>query len=397
MSTAFSLAQALVATQRLVLKLGSQMLVDTEGNLCLERLSALVAQCAQWRQANPKRQLVLVSSGAIALGRGRLGWPLQQTLQRVQKQACAAAGQPYLMQTYQALFEEHGLGVAQVLLNPHDFSQRWRYLSAQQVIEELLSRGVVPILNENDALSDSALFEPNSDVMGTSFGDNDKLAALVAAQLKADTLLVLSNVEGIFTANPFEDPSAQRLVCVEDLEALKQVATAGKSSSGRGGMASKIEAVALAAQCGTHVVVASGLVPNAMGRVLQFSGPNEAFEATAIRAQPQTAGTGMKRWIGLASGYHGVLQVNEGAKQALLNDGASLLAVGLTAVLGDFAAQQVVSLQGEDEQEFARGVVGFGAQLLQRMVGLQSQQVALLLGAEAAQQPVVHRDKLFLF
>jgi glutamate 5-kinase len=105
----------------------------------------------------------------------------------------------------------------------------------------------------------------------------------------------------------------------------------------------------------------------------------------------------MKRWIGLASGYHGVLQVNEGAKQALLNEGASLLAVGLTAVLGEFAAQQVVSVQGEDEQEFARGVVGFGSQLLQRMVGLQSQQVAQLLGAEAAQQPVVHRDKLFLF
>jgi glutamate 5-kinase len=397
MPPVFSLAQALAATQRLVLKLGSQMLVDAEGNLCLERLKALVAQCAQWRQANPKRQLVLVSSGAIALGRGKLGWPLQQALQRVQKQACAAAGQPYLMQTYQALFEAHGLGVAQVLLNPHDFSQRWRYLSAQQVMEELLSRGVVPILNENDALSDSALFEPNSDVMGTSFGDNDKLAALVAAQLKADTLLVLSNVEGIFTANPFEDPSAKRLACVEDLEALKQVATAGKSASGRGGMASKIEAVALAAQCGTHVVVASGLLPNAMGRVLQFNGPNEAFEATAIKAQPQTTGTGMKRWIGLASGYHGVLQVNEGAKQALLNEGASLLAVGLTAVLGDFAAQQVVSVQGEDEQEFARGVVGFGSQLLQRMVGLQSQQVAQLLGAEAAQQPVVHRDKLFLF
>ncbi|MCS6266229.1 MAG: glutamate 5-kinase [Vampirovibrio sp.] len=386
--------QTLKNAKRIVIKFGSQILVDTQGRLAIDKLAALVRQCSELVQQG--KQVILVTSGAIASGRFQLGFSLDQQLTRVQKQACAAAGQSNMMQTYQELFRHYGVGVAQVLLNPSDFSQRWRYLSAKALLEELLNLGVVPILNENDALSESGIFEQPSCVATTSFGDNDKLSALVSAQLEADLLVVLSNVEGIFTANPFDDPTAKRLPFIHELEELTRISTAGKSKSGRGGMSSKLEAAQLAAQCGTHIVIATGLANQAIARLFEFSGQNEVFPATFILAHPDKTQNSMKRWIGLASGYSGILTLNQGAKQALLERGASLLTVGIVGVEGEFASHQVVSLQDETGLEFGRGVVHFSSQALQEMVGKSKSELVQRFGAEVANLEVVHRSKLFL-
>jgi glutamate 5-kinase len=354
----------------------------------------LVRQCSDL--VHQGKQVIVVTSGAIASGRFQLGFSLGQSLNRVQKQACAAAGQSNMMQTYQELFRHYGVGVAQVLLNPSDFSQRWRYISAKALLEELLSLGVVPILNENDALSESGIFEQPSNVATTSFGDNDKLSALVSAQLEADLLIVLSNVEGIFTANPFEDTTAKRLPFIHELDELTHIRTAGKSKSGRGGMSSKLEAAQLAAQCGTHIVIATGLANQAIARLFDFSGVDEMFPATFILAHPDKTQNSIKRWIGLASGYTGILKVNKGAKQALVERGASLLTVGIIAVEGEFSPHQVVSLQDETGLEFGRGVVQLSSQQLQGMVGHSKVALTQRFGAEIANLEVVHRSKLFL-
>jgi glutamate 5-kinase len=386
--------QTLKNAKRIVIKLGSQILVDSQGRLAIDKLAALVRQCSDL--VHQGKQVVVVTSGAIASGRFQLGFSLEQSLNRVQKQACAAAGQSNMMQTYQELFRHYGVGVAQVLLNPSDFSQRWRYISAKALLEELLSLGVVPILNENDALSESGIFEQPSSVATTSFGDNDKLSALVSAQLEADLLVVLSNVEGIFTANPFDDPTAQRLPLIHELEELHRISTAGKSNSGRGGMSSKLEAAQLAAQCGVPIVIATGLANQAIARLFEFSGADDAFPATFIVAHPDKTQNSIKRWIGLASGYTGIIKINAGAKQALLERGASLLAVGVVAVEGEFSAQQVVSIQDETGLEFGRGVVQVGSQELQGMVGKSKADLLLHYGSALANLEVVHRSKLFL-
>ena len=388
------ITQALQQAKRVVIKFGSQILVDEHGRLAIDKLAALVRQCSEL--VNRGKQVIVISSGAIASGRFQLGFSLEQPLTRVQKQACAAAGQSSMMHTYQELFRHYGLGVAQVLLNPSDFSQRWRYLSAKALLEELLRLGVVPILNENDALSESGLFEQPSTVAATSFGDNDKLSALVSAQLEADLLLVLSNVEGIFTANPFEDPTAVRIPLISQLEELSRINTAGKSQSGRGGMSAKLDAAHLAAQCGVHIIIATGLANQAIGRLFEFTSEDAYFPATFIMAHPENNHNSVKWWNGLASGYSGVITINAGAKEALLQRGASLLAVGIVSVQGDFTHHQVVSVVDDTGLELGRGVVQFSAQELQWIAGKSKTEVRERYGNEFANLAVIHRDKLFL-
>jgi glutamate 5-kinase len=379
-----SIALAVKHAKRIVVKIGSQIVIDPQGRLTIDRLAAFVRQLA-WLQEQG-REVVLVTSGAIATGRPILGFSPEAPLNRTQKQACAATGQAKLMNMYEQLFEHYGVKVAQVLLNPHDFSQRWRYQSAKNVLEALLEHGVLPILNENDALSDSALFEATMAVGALSFGDNDKLAALVASQLQAEVLLVLSNVAGIYTANPFEDATATRLSYVPAVEALWNVNTAGKSSAGRGGMASKLESTALACHSGVHVMIASGLKHQAIQQLFEFDDDDSQFPATFVQADAHPTQTSWKRWIGYASGYTGILTINAGAKEALLHKGASLLSVGVLGYEGDFAAGSVVSIHDDAGNELGRG-----------MVQCSSQELARLLPPHDESQLLIHRDKLMLF
>ncbi|MFM7389451.1 MAG: glutamate 5-kinase [Vampirovibrionales bacterium] len=379
-----SIPTQLQHAKRVVIKIGSQILIDSQGRITIDRLAAFVRQLA-WLQEQGKH-VVLVTSGAIATGRPLLGFTATDALTRVQKQACAAVGQAKLVNTYEQLFHHYGVQVAQVLLNPHDFSHRWRYQSAKEVLEQLLSHNIIPILNENDALSDSALFEGNANVMALSFGDNDKLAALVASQLQADVLVVLSNVEGIYTANPFEDVTAQRLAFVPNVDELIHVNTAGKSLAGRGGMASKLDSTAVACHSGVHVVIASGLKNQALQHLFEYTGEDAEFPATFVQANAQPTQTSWKRWIGYASGYAGIITINAGATDALLHKGASLLGVGVVACEGHFSEGNIVSLHTEAGQELGRGVVAYSSAEIQRRCP-----------HECLEEPLIHRDKLMLF
>lgn len=386
--------QALQDAQRIIIKLGTQVVMDaseteiSHDDLATSRLAALVAGCAQLRKAG--REVILVSSGAVGLGRQKLG--LRGKLSLTEKQACAAVGQNLLMDVYRDLFEQHGLLTAQVLLTAMDFSERRHYLNLRQTLETLLKLGVVPIINENDSVSTLELQDEDY-IKG--FGDNDKLSALVGGKLDAQLLVILTNVAGIYTENPENNPNAKKIPIIDSLEELRDIQTDGQSKMGRGGMTSKLEAARLAAISGLHTYITSGLHTQPLADLL---GPTTELQGTLIR--PQAAISGRKRWIGMASGYHGVLIINDGAHQALQKKQASLLPIGIVAVEGEFLASQVVSIQNERRQEIGRGLTFFSSHEIDKLKGCRSSVIPDILGTthpSGDREEVIHRDNLVIF
>ncbi|XVJ52292.1 MAG: glutamate 5-kinase [Vampirovibrio sp.] len=378
-----------------VIKLGSQVIVDEAGRLALDRLAAYVTEIADAHHRG--KRMAIVSSGAVALGKHPLAIAHETALSPEDKQVSASVGQPIMMAMYRQLFQHYGIEVAQVLVNPSDFSDRLRYKRLKTLMTRLLDHRIIPIINENDAIPDlQCLDEEWASSRVSPFSDNDKLAALISVQLEADVLLILSNVAGVYTANPFEDENAQRLTYIDDLNALQQIQTKGQTTLGRGGMASKIQAAELACRSGTSVIIASGLKPHAILEVLNFQGANAVFPATFIKRLPLD-NTLYKRWIGLASGYNGVVVINQGASHALTQTGASLLAVGVVDVLGQFYAGDVVAVHVEGSIEaVARGIVQYNASELKQVKGLQSDVLMAQFGRTASTVEVIHRNHLVL-
>lgn len=381
--------------KRMVIKLGTQVVVEQAGFqtdasprntsiLAQDRLQAWVRECAEL--IHNGREVLLVSSGAVGLGRQHLG--LAHSLSLTEKQACAAVGQSLLMEQYRAWFAQHGLAVAQVLLTAGDFADRTHYLNLRHTLETLLRLGVVPIINENDSVSTMELQEGR---ITKGFGDNDKLSALVAAKIDAQLLVVLTNVNGIYTDNPEHCPEARLIPVIEHLEALQAIQTAGQSQLGRGGMASKLEAARLAAISGLYTYITSGLEQPGLQALLQGT-----EQATGTLIHPQASISGKKRWIGLASGFQGVIIVNEGARKALTENQASLLPIGIVSIDGHFLAHQVVSIQDESRREIGRGLSAFSSDELTHIKGLRSERIAELLPG-AHPQEVIHRDNLVIF
>jgi glutamate 5-kinase len=384
---------------RVVVKLGSAVLLDEQGRLAIDRVAGFVRQMATLHSQG--HQVVLVSSGAVALGRTCLKLHRNGPLTDVEQRACAAIGQSQLMNLYRQLFEHYGLLVGQVLINPQDFSDRARFCNAQETLNALLALGqAVPILNENDTLSEPRPQVPGGHVETASFGDNDQLSALVAFMVDADGLVLLSNVDGLYTDNPFTNPLAQRLPYIDDLEAtMAQVAVEGKSGVGRGGMAAKLRAIGTATRCGVPTMLVSGLRPDSILSAVLFSGATDTFPGTLIAPVQEEATTGLRRWIGVSSGYRGIVRINTGAEQALRTGGASLLAAGITEVLGQFDRHQVVSVQNDSGQEIARGVSAYASHEVARLAGRSSRAFAEVLGPTSQPLPdyVIHRDKMFVF
>lgn len=393
--------------RRIVVKLGSQILLDHQGRLAVDRLAGYVQQCAALREEG--RQVMVVSSGAVSLGRQQLGaaaLPLEADLQQ---RVCAAIGQSQMVNMYRQLFQHYGCMVGQVLINPQDFSERWRYRNAQKTLNALLELGVVPIINENDTLSDSGspdgvtpeslTAQPPNSFKAVSFGDNDQLASLVTFMTQADMMILLSNVDGLYTSNPFTDPTARRIPWVRDLKELDQISMEGKSTAGRGGMSSKVHAMETASLSGAACVLTSGLRPGAISAVLSPGCTENDFPGTFVEPQPQAEyPRGLRRWIGLSSGYHGILRINNGARDAIRHGGASLLAVGITQVLGTFERQQVISIHDEAGQEIGRGISAFSSAELHKLAGHSSRDFGRLLQTQdPLPDEVVHRDKLFVF
>jgi len=339
------------AADRVVLKLGTRVLTHDDGRLALARLFAVVEAAANLRRAG--KDVLLVSSGAVGLGREALG--LEQTPEELEeRQACAAVGQTRLMGLYQEGLSRLGLVCGQTLLTQGDFDDRDRYLNLRATLSTLLRRGVIPVINENDAVSTEELIFVRQG-RGQVFGDNDKLSALVAAELDADLLVLLTDVGGLYDKDPRHHPDAALVARVDDPDRLSVVVSGPGSDAGRGGMRSKIEAARVAAKAGCHAVIASGRDTTVLPRVLAGE-----EEGTWFPARQRL--DARRRWIAFAVAPRGVLHLDAGAVQAVRTRGVSLLAAGVVRVEGRFRRGDVVDLRGPEGDLVGRGMVNWDAE-----------------------------------
>ncbi len=376
-------------SRRIVIKLGTQVVLERDGQLARKRLTQLINHCAAAWQLD--KEILLVSSGAVGLGENSLKicQPKEKSLSLVEKQACASVGQNLLMDIYRELFSAHGITIAQILVTASDFSDRRRYLILRQTLEKLLSMRVVPIINENDAVSTMELKEG---AYSSSFGDNDKLSALVAGKMDADLLVILTNVEGVFSADPERNPEATLISEINSFEQLASIDSDGTSPQGRGGMSAKIEAIRIAFISGVHTMIRSGNNPDTLSWMTNTGGDPEG--GTLVK--PGVSLPKRRSWIGLASSTFGRVIVNSGAVNALVEKNASLLPSGVVDVEGSFQGGQVISIEDEQGHNVGRGVSRFSARDVRKISGLKSDQICNVLGKDAKAE-VIHRDNLVVF
>jgi glutamate 5-kinase len=344
-------ARLLRSTRRVVIKIGTATVTEPEGNLCYERVEPVVRSIAALMKE--RRQVVLVSSGAVGLGRGWLGLHRSRLEDMVTKQACAAVGQSLLMDAYKDLFSRWDIKVAQVLLTEEDFTNWRRYSNLQHTIEKLLGFGVLPIVNENDTVSTAELEPVAPESRTPAFSDNDRLAALVMSGLEADALVLLTNVNGLLeraTRNGARSGEEGEVIpLVAEITPEIQSLAAGPSESGRGGMRTKLEASEIAMKCGGIAVIANGSRPDTLDRV--FAG-----ERIGTAFMPAKRMPGKRRWIAYAANVRGRVVVDAGAHKAITQGKASLLASGIVRVENRFASMDVVSIVDCEGREFARGI-----------------------------------------
>ena len=353
---------SLKSASRLVVKLGTGVLTDSRKLIDPAQLEQLVAQVASLRKSG--KEIVVVTSGAVGAGMGVLGHENRPT-DLAEKQACAAVGQTRLMAVYEKLFAAHGLHVGQVLLTHDDLEHHERHLNARNTLVTLLQRGVVPIINENDAVSFTEI----------KFGDNDKLSALVASLLPADLLVILTTVDGVI--ENFGKADAKIISQIEQIDFhIESMAGGTTSATAVGGMKSKIEAAKIVVRSGIPLVIASGQRKNVLAKIL-----DGGDEGTLFVPQPNKL-QGRKRWIAFFHHPKGTLFVDDGAKRALREAGKSLLPPGVTRCAGDFAAEDVVRICDTDGMEFARGIARFSS--------------AAVCAKKLPKEELVHRDDLVI-
>lgn len=364
------------AARRVVVKVGTSTVTGADGTLHLGRVQPIVDSIARLMAGG--RQMILVSSGAIGLGRGWLELHRSRLNDLVTKQACAAVGQSLLMDAYKELFTPHRVKIAQVLLTDEDFSNWRRYSNLRATIERLLGFGVLPIVNENDTVSTRELESHLVGVRKASFGDNDRLAALVMSGLDADALVLLTNVNGLLRGGEVVS------LVGEITPGLRSLAS-GPSTGGRGGMATKLEAAEIAMNCGGTAVIANGETPEVLERI--FAG--EELGTTFL---PSKRLRGKRRWIAYAADVRGRIVVDQGAKQALKGGRASLLSSGVIRVESHFSELDVVSIFDEEGSEFARGIAARDSQPLPLANPKQKNDS----GRVQASQVLVRRDNIVL-
>lgn len=359
---------------RVVVKLGTAVLFGDDGQLSLERLDSFLASIAALRKR--QMEVLIVTSGAIGLGFKKLGMETRPKL-LPQKQACAAIGQGLLMALYNAALDRHGIVGAQILLTEQDFDTRRRYLNLRNTIGELLRMGVVPVINENDTVSTSEIESNVVPHVKVNFGDNDKLSALVASKMDADLLLILTDVEGLYSDNPKTSPDAVLIPVVEaitpEIEALAAGKGPQKGKLGRGGMATKIEAAKIAGHSGCPTIVVGGKIPSVIERVL-------AGEELGTLFLAHSALSGREKWIAFATTVRGSVRVNAGAKEAVVRRKGSVLPAGAVGCSGQFNQGDVVSICDEDGVEFARGIVNYPSSVVARVCGLRSSDLDDVIG-----------------
>lgn len=367
-----------MTTQTIVVKVGTSSLTQPEtGQLALSTIAKLVETLTHLGVSG--HRIVLVTSGAVGIGCGRLGLKSRPQTMAL-KQAVAAVGQGRLMRIYDDFFTSLQQPIAQVLLSRRDFVQRSCYVNAYATFRELLQLGVIPVVNENDTVAVEEL----------KFGDNDTLSALVASLIEADWLFLLTDVDRLYSADPRAVPDAQPIALVnriEDLEEL-QVQTGDSGSQwGTGGMMTKIAAARIATSAGVRTVITEGRRPETIEKILQGEPLGTQFEP-----QPRTENA-RKRWIAHSLVPAGKLFLDDGAVAAIVQGGKSLLAAGITGIEGNFHASESVLLCDRNGAEVARGLVNYSSNELQKIWGHQSDEIPAILGYPGA-ETVVHRDNL---
>jgi glutamate 5-kinase len=394
--TAMSLGRRnLRDAHRIVVKLGTHVVTHDGVQLAVDRLKNLVESVVRLRADG--REIVLVSSGAVGMGMQVLGLKDRPRSLGL-RQACAAVGQGHLIGFYTQAFAAFGVTAAQVLLTQEDLGDRDRALCLRTTLMRLLELGVVPVLNENDSVSVQELVDhqraqspeprPVDGSIAPVFGDNDGLSARVAVSLDADLLVLLTNVAGLFTANPTADASARRLGEIAEVDDAVMALAAGASTGGTGGMASKLEAARLANDEGTAVLIASGAEPGVLERALQGEDLGTLISGTERRGA---------RWrrIAVSTRQRGALVVNEGALRALTAKKASLLPIGVVSVDGQFDKGDVVEIRDGSGRVHGRGLVNYPADACRRLAGRQSDEIEAILGWHGY-DAVVTRDNLVM-
>ena len=368
------------AYQRVVVKLGSNLLAGPDRGLDLGCMASLVRQIAEIRQDG--LEVVLVSSGAMASGReilGRVpdhrGVPLKQVL--------ASVGQGRLMQAYDRLFGEHGITVAQALVSRGDLSDRLGYLNVRNTLNTLLELGVQPIVNENDVVA-------VEEIRGAQFGDNDNLSAMVANLVDADLLMILSDVAGLYTADPMQDPQARLIPRVETIDdSITSLAAGTRSSKAVGGMVTKLQAAGLATASGVDVVIARGRLENVIPGLARGDALGTFFPSHTTKMESR------KRWMLSGLNSRGSVRVDGGAASALKKSGRSLLPAGVVEVSGSFQRGEVLSILDGDGNRIACGLANYGVEDARAIAGKQSGDIFEILGYEYGAE-LVHRDNLVL-
>jgi len=368
--------QQFVHARRWVIKIGSALLTNSGRGLDTGLIATLVRQMAALRDAG--RDVVLVSSGAVAAGMVRLGWA-QRPHALHKLQAAAAVGQMGLVQSYESAFQEYGMHTAQVLLGHDDISARDRYLNARGALTTLLELGVIPVVNENDTVVTDEI----------RFGDNDTLAAMVCNLIDADALLILTDQQGLFETDPNTDPAA-KLVTEARAGDPSLAAMAGSGGVlGRGGMITKVRAAKLAARSGTDTLIAHGHTANVISELAAGAG-----HGTCLRAD-QAPLAARKQWLAGLVQSNGTLVLDDGAVTVLCAAGKSLLPVGVTQVRGNFSRGDMVICTDASGREVARGLVNYDLAEARQIIGHSSEQIEQLLGYQGEAE-LVHRDNLVL-
>lgn len=363
--------------KRWVVKIGSSLLTNDGRGLDAEAMGRWVRQMVALRAQGV--ELVIVSSGAVAAGMGRLGWPVRPSAMN-ELQAAAAIGQMGLAQAWESSFAEHGLRTAQILLTHDDLSDRKRYLNARSTLRTLISLDVIPVINENDTVVTDEI----------RFGDNDTLAALVANLVEADMLIILTDRDGMFDADPRENPQAKLIhEARADDPQLDAVAGGVSGALGRGGMQTKLRAARLAARSGAHTVIVGGAIEDVLARL-------KAGERLGTLLAPErTPLIARKQWLAGHLQTRGTLQLDDGAVKALTTQHKSLLPVGVKSVKGRFQRGEMVVCVDGDGREIARGLVSYSAAEAEKIIGRPSDEIESSLGYVDGPE-LIHRDNLIL-
>ncbi len=367
----------LATAKRLVVKVGTSTLSHSTGKLNFFRIEKMVRELSDL--ANQGKEIILVTSGAVGAGMDRLG--LKEKPKTIpEKQAVAAVGQGILMHTYEKLFAEYGQVVAQVLLTREDSVKRKRYANSRNALLTLLQMGVIPVINENDAVAIDEL----------KIGDNDTLSAMVASIVDADVLIILSDIEGVYTDNPQKNPKARLIPEISDITPeIEALSGEPGSLRGTGGMYTKIQAGKIAVNSGVTMVIASGCRDGVVRDILNGVNAGTIFLSRENRLQIR------KRWLAFGARIRGKVTIDKGCEQAILAGGSSLLAAGIKKVNGDFEHGSTISITTLEGREIARGLANYAVEEVQKIMGAHTNEIAAILGCKPYDE-VVHRDNMVL-